>query len=128
MKYGMVYTDNTQACIYPKGVHSFRYLLYANSVLHQSIRLECLIAIIRQNAYIQKLLRFGGHPNKQITKEIEERKYPNECTPFGYVSLEVFDLSDCKFFDGTTMHLSEERYLSPACLPIPFDVQSQLPS
>ncbi len=36
-----------------------------------------LIAILRQNAYM----------HEQITKEIVERKYLNECTPFGYIHL-----------------------------------------
>ncbi len=39
--------------------------------------IECLIASLKQNASVRE----------QMTKEIEERIYLNECMPFGYVSL-----------------------------------------
>ncbi len=44
---------------------------------HHGVRIGCLIAILRQNAYM----------HEQITKEFEGRKHMYECTPFGYVNL-----------------------------------------
>ena len=54
--------------------HAYMQLdLYA----HNDVRIGCLIAILRQNAYM----------HEQITKEFERRKYLYECTPFGYENL-----------------------------------------
>ncbi len=44
---------------------------------HHGVRIGCLIAIFRQNAYM----------HEQITKEFVGRRYLYECTPFGYVNL-----------------------------------------
>ena len=80
----------------PKGVHQFRYflpqcvhqilLLAAHAYMHfdcnqplmrtPDVRIECLIAILRQNAYM----------HEQTTIGFAQRKYLNQCTPFGHVS------------------------------------------
>ena len=55
------------------------------------IHIECLIAILRQNAYMHEQITKGfGIMNICITRfgiRIGDRKYVNECTPFGSVSL-----------------------------------------
>ncbi len=47
-----------------------------DAVRAECIHIECLIAILRQNAYM----------HEQLTNECVERKYLNECIPFGYVT------------------------------------------
>ncbi len=90
----------TQAYI-PKGVHSFRYFLYANpfvtcSCIHVvavscgydtwfAVRLVMDLAVKLSVSAIIYPWWTATHV-MIITKEIEERKYLNECTPFGYVS------------------------------------------
>ena len=79
-----------------KGIHQFRYflpqcvhqilLLAAHAYMHfdcnqplmrtPDVRIECLIAILRQNAYM----------HEQTTIGFAQRKYLNQCTPFGHVS------------------------------------------
>ncbi len=55
------------------------------------IRIECLIAILRQNAYMHEEITKGfGIMNTCISIfgiHIGDRKYLNEYTPFGSVSL-----------------------------------------
>ncbi len=57
------------------------------------IRIECLIAILRQNAYMHEQITKGfGTMNTCISRfgiRIGDRKYPKEYTPFGSVSLWV---------------------------------------
>ncbi len=57
------------------------------------IRIECLIAILRQNAYMHEQIRKGfGIMNTCISRfgiRIGDRKYLNEYTPFESVSLWV---------------------------------------
>ncbi len=47
------------------------------NAIRPCVHIECLIAITGQNAYM----------HEQVTKEFAEKKYLNECTDFGYVSL-----------------------------------------
>ncbi len=55
------------------------------------IHIECLIAILRQNAYMYEQITKGfGIMNTCISRfgiRIGRRKYLNEYTPFGSVSL-----------------------------------------
>ncbi len=62
--------------IYPFVINSCIYAIRPVCV-HHGVRIGCLIAILRQNAYM----------HEQITKEFDGRKYLYECTPFGYVNL-----------------------------------------
>ncbi len=59
------------------------------------IRIECLIAILRQNAYVHEQITKGfgimntciSRVNARVGIRIGDRKYLNEYTPFGSVSL-----------------------------------------
>ncbi len=67
----------TCSCIFmnPFVGHSWIYATWPVCIQH-GVCIGCLIAILRQNAYM----------HEQMTKEFEGRKFLYECTPFGYVN------------------------------------------
>ncbi len=55
------------------------YPAYWPRVYTKNVCIECLIAILRQNEYM----------HEQVAKKCAKRKFLNECTAFGYVSLSI---------------------------------------
>ena len=71
----VIHTYHWLTC--PKGVHQFRYFL--PQCVHQ-------IILLTAHAYMHFNLRQNTYMNDQTTIGFAQRKYLNQCMPFGYVS------------------------------------------
>ncbi len=93
----------TCSCIftYPFVGHSW----YICNLTCMRTRICCLIAILRQNAYM----------HEQMTKEFEGRKYLYECTPFGYLNL-CYWVSPRYGFPGGFCHSKHVRAYKTAII------------
>ncbi len=96
---------------YPKGVHWFRHFLSSIfSVICFSLEHELRFltnlrdSVIPFKAFCLNIdytmpiffLMQNVYMHEQLTKEFVKRKYLNECSPFGYVSLWNTHESDCR--------------------------------